>query len=150
MQHPDREVMERAIELAKESFEGGDYAVGAIIVLDGKIIAEATTTITREQDPTCHAEINAIRQASKILKSKKLIGCYLYTTYEPCPMCASAAIWARMQGIVYGANREDQTPQNPWRVAISAEEVIKNGTPTLELHPDFMREECKSLLSLER
>lgn len=76
MQHPDRATMERAIELAKESFKEGDYAVAALIILDGKIIAEATTTIAREQDATCHAEINAIRQASKVLKSKRLTNCH--------------------------------------------------------------------------
>lgn len=92
MTHPDSNVMQRAIQLAKESFASGDYAIAAIIILNSKILVEATTTITRDQDPTSHAEINAIRQAAKLLKSKKLSSCYLYTTYEPCPMCTSAAI----------------------------------------------------------
>ncbi len=80
---------------------------------------------------------------------QKLIDCYLYTTYEPCPMCSSAAIWAKMKGIIYGASREDRTDAYPWRVLIPAEEVIKQGTPILELYPEFMREECKKLLTLQ-
>ncbi len=150
MKYPDESIMRQAIELAKKSFVSGDYAVAAIIVLDSKILTEATTTITHTQDPTAHAEVNAIRQASQLLKSKKLENCYLYTTYEPCPMCTSAAIWARMKGIVYGASREDATLQNPWRVMISSKEVIKHGTPKLELYPKFMREECKKLLQLNK
>jgi tRNA(Arg) A34 adenosine deaminase TadA len=122
--------------------------VAAIIVKDDQIIAEAFTTVRKDQDPTAHAEINVIRDAAKKLGTK-LYDCYLYTTYEPCPMCASAAIWAKMKGIVYGASRDDQTEQHPWRVYIPAAEVIEHGTPLLELYPEFMREECKSLLTLK-
>lgn len=149
MTHPDATVMKRAIELAKASFNAGDYAVAAVIVKGDEIIAEAATTIKSEHDPTAHAEMNVIRKAAKVLGSKDLKECYLYTTYEPCPMCASAAVWARMQGIVYGASRLDQTENAPWRVMISAEEILEHGTPTLELHPEFMREECKKLLDLK-
>lgn len=146
MKHPNTALMKRAIKLAEKSFRSGDFAVAAIIVKEGKILSEASTTITHTQDPTAHAEINAIRQASQILKSKNLENCYLYTTYEPCPMCTSAAIWARMKGIVYGASRVDATKEHPWRVVIPAADVIKVGTPKLELYPEFMREECKKLL----
>lgn len=142
--------MREAIALARKNFEEGDYAVAALVVQDGKVLAQAGTTITKEQDATCHAEINVIRKASKLLGSKNLTGCYLYTTYEPCPMCTAASIWAKVHGIVYGASREDQTPQAPWRVNIPAAEVIKKGTPALELYPEFMREECKQLLNLRR
>lgn len=149
MNHPDEKIMRRAIDLAREKYIEGGHAVAAIIVRDDEIISEAYTTIERDQDPTCHAEMNAIRETAKKLHSKKLDNCYLYTTYEPCPMCASAAIWARMKGIIYGASREDQTEKHPWRVHIPASEVIKNGTPKLELFPEFMRDECKKLLTTE-
>jgi tRNA(Arg) A34 adenosine deaminase TadA len=148
MKHPNKDIMRRAIKLAIDKHKEGGHAVAAIIVKDDRIIAEAFTTINKNQDPTCHAEINAIRLAAKKLHSKKLEGCYLYTTYESCPMCTSAAIWARMKGIVYGASREDQTEKNPWRVMIPASEVIMRGIPKLELYPEFMREECKKLLNL--
>ena len=140
--------MERAINLAKSRYKEGGHAVAAIVVNDKGIVAEAFTTIQRDLDPTAHAEINAIREAAKILNSRSLEGCYLYTTYEPCPMCTSAAIWAKMQGIVYGANRDDQTKGYSRHVYIPAADVIKSGTPKLELYPDFMRKECKALLKL--
>lgn len=148
MNHPDKEVMERAIRLAKEKYQEGGHAVAAIIVKGNKIIAEAFTTINRDQDPTCHAEMNVIKIAANYLKSKKLEGCYLYTTFEPCPMCTSAAIWARVKGIVYGASMEDETEKCPQRIKIRCSEIIKKGTPKLELYPNFMREECKKLLIL--
>ncbi len=139
--------MSRAIALAKEKYKEGGHAVGAIIVKDDIIVAEAFTTIRRDNDPTAHAEINVIRAAAKKLGTK-LIDCYLYTTYEPCPMCTTAAIWARMSGIVYGASREDKTEGYPWRISIPAADVIAKGEPELELFPECMRNECKELLTL--
>lgn len=149
MLQPDNKIMERAIQLARDHYKQSGHAVAAIIVKGDDIIAEATTTITKQQDPTCHAEINAIRAAVHKLHSKVLFGCYLYTTYEPCPMCTSAAIWAKMSGIVYGASREDRTEHYSWRVMIPAKEVIDRGEPKLELYPEFMRDDCKPLLLLK-
>jgi len=150
MIHPNKEIMQRAIALAKEKHKEGGHAVAAIIVKGDEIIAEAFTSVRRDIDPTAHAEINAIRAAAKRL-GNKLIDCYLYTTYEPCPMCASAAVWAKMKGIVYGASRHDETEEHPWgRVNIPAAEVLDRGSVKLELIEEFMREECRELLSLKR
>ena len=140
--------MELAIKLAKESHSQGDHAVAAVIVKNGEIIATGTTSVISDVDPTAHAEVNAIRAAAKVTGSRYLENCYLYSTYEPCPMCTSAAIWARMKGIVFGASREDETQEHKWRVAIPAAEVIEHSTPKLELYPHLMREECKKLLNL--
>lgn len=148
MDIPSSTVMKRAIDIARQNYKIGGHAVAAIIVKDNTIVAEAFTTIRRDQDPTAHAEMNAIRQATIALNNRYLAGCYLYTTYEPCPMCTSAAIWAKMSGIVYGASRLDETPQAHWRVQIPAREVVARGTPSLELHEDFMRSECRELLYL--
>lgn len=103
--------MRRAINLAISTPKEGGDAVASIIVKDNEVVAEALTTINR--DPTCHAEINAIRIAADKLNSNKLEDCYLYSTFEPCPMCTSAAIWARMKGIVFGASMEDETDRYP-------------------------------------
>lgn len=148
MQHPNSYVMTKAIQLARDKHKEGGHAVAAIIVHEDEIISEAFTTVRRDNDPTAHAEMNAIRAAAKRL-GKKFHGCYLYTTYEPCPMCTSAAVWAQMRGIVYGASRDDQTTEHPQRIDIPASEIINNGTPKLELMPEFMRKECKELLSLK-
>ncbi|MPM98901.1 tRNA-specific adenosine deaminase [bioreactor metagenome] len=84
------------------------------------------------------------------MKSKRLDDCYLYTTFEPCPMCTSAVIWAKMKGIVFGANMNDETEQCPQRIKIRCFNIIKKGTPKLELYSNFMRKECKELLKLCR
>ena len=142
MEHPNKEIMQRAIDLAKEKYAD----VASVIVKNGEVIAEAITTINQENDPVCHAEINAIKIAAQKLKSKKLEDCYLYSTYEPCPMCASAAIWARMKGIIYGAEMSDETEKCPQRIKIKCSEIIEKGNPKLKLYASFMREECKKLL----
>ncbi len=101
-------LMARAIELALENVkkqEGGPFA--AIIVKDGEIVGIGTNQVTTLNDPTAHAEINAIRDACKKLKTHNLDKCEIYTTCEPCPMCLGAIYWARLRKIYYAATRED-------------------------------------------
>jgi guanine deaminase len=87
------------------SNEGGPF--GALIIKDNKIIASAHNQVLLNKDPTAHAEINAIRLASKALNTYDLSGCVLYTTCMPCPMCLGAIMWARIQNVYYGATQED-------------------------------------------
>jgi len=97
--------MERAIALAKTAGDLGEVPVGAIIVdRQGKIVAEAANRKVREQDATAHAEILAIRTATKTLQTPYLTDCTLYVTLEPCPMCAGAIIHSRLNLLVYGAD----------------------------------------------
>lgn len=84
---------------------GGPF--GAVIVKDDKILAKAHNQVLLTNDPTMHAEIAAIRKASKILNNYDLSGCSIYTTGEPCPMCLSAILWANIDKIYYGCNVED-------------------------------------------
>ncbi len=84
---------------------GGPF--GAIIVKNNEIIARAHNTVIKTNDPTAHAEINAIRKASKKIKNFNLSNCEIYTTCEPCPMCLSAIFWARIDKIYYLYSRED-------------------------------------------
>ena len=85
--------------------EGGPF--GAVIIKDGEVISSAHNTVLKDKDATCHAEVNAIRLASKKLGTHDLSGCTLYTTSEPCPMCLSAVIWSNIKTIYYGSNRKD-------------------------------------------
>jgi len=85
--------------------EGGPF--GAVIVREGKIISRTHNKVLKTNDPTAHAEINAIREASKILNTFNLSDCTLYTTCEPCPMCLGAIFWARIPKVYYGATKED-------------------------------------------
>jgi tRNA(Arg) A34 adenosine deaminase TadA len=148
MNHPNKEFMQQAIALAKESFELHGHAVAAVIVKDGNVIAQGVTTVITDKDSTAHAEINAIRQASEKLDDRYLQDCYLYTTFEPCPMCASAAIWAKMKGIIYGAGMNDASAQEHQRIKIASSDILSKGDPQLELHQEFMHEECVALLHL--
>jgi len=84
---------------------GGPF--GAVIVRKGKIIAKAHNTVLKTNDPTAHAEINAIRKASKKLKRFDLSDCEIYSNCEPCPMCLAAINWARIKKLYYGCTRQD-------------------------------------------
>ena len=100
-----RQWMSLALELAKQAGEAGEVPVGAIIVdAAGKAIATACNRKERDNDPTAHAEIIAIRAAGKILQNWHLNDCTLYVTLEPCPMCAGAIVQARISLLVYGAD----------------------------------------------
>lgn len=103
----DREFMRKAIRLADESVRRGGGPFGAVIVKDGTIIAGSANSVTIDQDPTAHAEVNTIREACRRLGTFDLTGCTIYTSCEPCPMCLGAIYWARISRIFYGNNRED-------------------------------------------
>ena len=99
--------MSRAIELSIESVNNGTGPFGAVIVKNEKIIAEGSNKVTSTNDPTAHGEIVAIREACKQLNNFSLIGCELYSSCEPCPLCLSAIYWARIDKIYYANTRED-------------------------------------------
>jgi len=85
--------------------EGGPF--GAVILKDGKLIAKAHNRVLQSNDPTAHAEVNAIREASQKLGRFNLSDCILYTTCMPCPMCLGAIMWARIGTVYYGATEQD-------------------------------------------
>jgi guanine deaminase len=99
--------LRRAVEIAGKGIDNGGGPFGAVITLDGKIIAEAGNRVVLNNDPTAHAEVLAIRAASSFLKSHDLSKCVLYTSCEPCPMCLGAIYWAGIKKVVYGCDRVD-------------------------------------------
>ena len=103
----DKQFMREAIRLANESVERGGGPCGAIIVKDGEIIAGTSNSVTIDNDPTAHAEVNTIREACRKLRTFDLSGCTIYTSCEPCPMCLGAIYWARIGKIFYGNTRKD-------------------------------------------
>jgi len=105
---PNPEFLRRAIALATENVvngRGGPF--GAVIVRNGRIVGEGANSVTATNDATAHAEIVAIRAACKAIGSFRLAGCQLYTSCEPCPMCLSAAYWARLDAIFFGCCAAD-------------------------------------------
>ncbi|MFT4710469.1 MAG: guanine deaminase [Planctomycetota bacterium] len=99
--------MARAIELARASVAKGGGPFGAVIVKDGKVIAEASNRVVLDSDPTAHAEVGAIRAAAASLGTHVLEGCEVYSSCEPCPMCLGALFWSRVDRIYFGATRVD-------------------------------------------
>ena len=100
--------MRRAIALAQENVaKNGGGPFGAVVVRDGRIIGEGTNQVTGSHDPTAHAEVVAIRAACAELGDFSLVGCEIYASCEPCPMCLSAIYWARIDHIYYGSSKTD-------------------------------------------
>ena len=103
----DKEFMREAIRLSMNSVQNGGGPFGAVIVKDGKIVAGSSNSVTLDNDPTAHAEVNCIRKACKALGTFDLSGCDIYTSCEPCPMCLGAIYWAHLDKIYYANDRKD-------------------------------------------
>src|SRR5512136_2942722 len=104
---PDEQLMQLAIEKAKEGIRDGQTPFAACIVKDSEVVSCAHNAVWKRVDATAHAEVNAIRLACKKLNSIDLNDCVMYSTTEPCPMCFSACHWARISKIVYGTSIGD-------------------------------------------
>lgn len=102
-----RDFMKRAIELSENSVKNGGGPFGAVIARDGEIVAEGSNCVTLHNDPTAHAEVSAIRNATQKLGTFDLSGCEIYTSCEPCPMCLGAIYWAHIDKIYYANDRKD-------------------------------------------
>lgn len=99
--------MSKAIQLSIESVKSGGGPFGAVIVKDGEIIAANSNSVTSDNDPTAHAEVNAIRTAAKKLGTFDLSGCEIYSSCEPCPMCLGAIYWAKIDKLYFANTKND-------------------------------------------
>lgn len=105
---PSSELMQIAIDEAYQGIQAGDGGpFGSVIVKDGEIVGRGHNRVLANNDPTCHGEMEAIRDACRNLGTHDLTGCELYTTAEPCPMCLGAVLWSNMDAVFYGCTRED-------------------------------------------
>ena len=105
-----RAFMDRAEAMRRLAARAGDQSYGAIIVMDGRIVGQAPSRVVVNGDPTAHAEMEAIRDASRRLKSADLAGAVMYSTSPPCAMCETAAYWANVGGLVHGASVQNAGP----------------------------------------
>ena len=114
MENPfsDEYFMKKALQEAELAFEKGEIPVGAVIVVDNKIIARTHNLTELLNDVTAHAEMQAITSAANFLGGKYLTGCTLYVTLEPCQMCAGALYWSQISKIVFGASDENRGFEN--------------------------------------
>lgn len=102
------EFMREALTEAYTGIRAGDGGpFGSVIVKDGQIVGRGHNRVLLQRDPTCHGEMEAIRDACKTLGTHDLTGCDLYTTAEPCPMCLGGILWANIARVFYGCNRSD-------------------------------------------
>lgn len=137
--------MQTAIDEARHGMDhnhGGPF--GAVIVKEGEIISRAHNDVLRTNDPTAHAEILAIRQASEILDRFDLSDCEMYTTSEPCPMCLAAIYWARIKTIYFGSDKEDVA-----RIGFDDSrfyEIMKKGNGSELNRINVDKEKCLELL----
>ena len=140
--------MKEAIEEAYtgiESGHGGPF--GSVVVKDGEIVGRGHNRVIDKKDPTCHGEMEAIRNACKNLGTHDLSGCELYTTAEPCPMCLGAILWANITTVYYGCNRTD-TDSIGFRDDIFYE-YLNGNTDLLEMH-ECSHDECLTLFETYR
>lgn len=100
---PHESLMRLALEEAEAAFREGEVPVGAVVAKDGRPVARAHNLREQTGDPTAHAELLAIREAARVLGARRLTGCTLYVTLEPCPMCAGAILNARVSRVYFGA-----------------------------------------------
>ena len=144
MTSQDALFLARAIELATENVANDGGPFGALIVRNGRVLAEGQNRVTATLDPTAHAEVVAIRAACQVAKSFSLEGATLYTSCEPCPLCLSAALWARVDRVVFAADRDDAAaggfddrefyelfarPRETWNVSIEALRLDNSSEP---------------------
>lgn len=136
---------EEFMRLALEEAKKGDAPYGAVIVKDNQVVALAHNTVKRDSDPSAHAEINVIRNLTAQLQNPSLEGYTIYTTGEPCPMCATACVWTGISEIIYGASIEDLVSVNQSQINISCEEIIAKSFKKIKVQRGVLREECLKL-----
>ncbi|WP_414566783.1 MULTISPECIES: nucleoside deaminase [unclassified Anabaena] len=135
------------MHLALEAAKKGDAPYGAVIVKNNEVVAVAHNTVKQDCDPSAHAEINVIRSLTAKLKSPSLEGHSIYTTGEPCPMCATACVWTGISEIVYGASIQDLVSVNQSQIDISCEEVIAKSFRNIKVTKGILKDECLALFN---
>lgn len=138
----DERMMRLALEEAEACLDSGDVPVGAVISRDGELLVSAGNARERLQDPTAHAEVLVLREASDISDSWRLDGCTLYVTLEPCAMCAGATVLARVDRVVFGA----RDPKAGFAGSLGNLLQDERLNHRVELTAGLLEEECGELL----
>lgn len=137
--------MRRCIELARQAIQTGDAAVGSLIVDGDELVAEGVEAVRARPDATAHAEIEALRAAFVRRRSRDLTGCTLYTSVEPCIMCAYAIRLARISVVISGARGGDADQAISGHIILTDETVAPNRPPPVVIR-DILAEECQNVL----
>ncbi|HEX3785749.1 MAG TPA: nucleoside deaminase [Pseudonocardiaceae bacterium] len=140
----EQDWLRTAVDLAADNVTSGGGPFGALVVRGGEIIATGVNRVTPDLDPTAHAEVVAIRQACREIGDFRLTGCVLVSSCEPCPLCLSAALWARLDRVIYAADRDDaaaagfddrafyelfEQPRSSWPLTVRHLTAVNGTTP---------------------
>ena len=143
------ELMKRAIEVCKKGIAAGESPFAAVIATsDDQVVFAAHNAVRSSCDPTAHAEVNAIRGACTKLGKIDLAGHVIVSTCEPCPMCAAAIHWARLNAVVYGASIADAEDARFNELPVSTETLYRQGESPVRVHTGVLRDECRQLFDL--
>jgi len=142
----DKDFLQQAIELSKESIKQGGFPVGAVVVKNGVVVSQGLSNGKNNKDATSHAEIEAIRNASQKLNTRDLFDCELYSSMEPCLMCFSASYWAKIKKIVYAVGKDKLSKQH-YEGLHSLEEInLKNNRQIEIVHVKELESEGLSII----
>lgn len=139
----------KAIVLANEAADGGNYPIGAVVCDSEGVIASASSTLVHDCDPSAHPEMVAVRRACETRQCRYLPGAFLVSTLEPCPMCTSVAIWARMEGIAFSTSQDDVRAIAPRlagtkftfrQIGLRCADVARVGDPPLAVLEGYERQ----------
>jgi tRNA(adenine34) deaminase len=139
------EMMQIAWQEAKISRQEGNKGYGAVVAWGNRVLSQAHDTAVTAKDPSFHAELQAIRQAVQVLGDPNLSGAVLFSTCEPCPMCASLAVWANLTTIVYGISIEETARLGKARIMVSSREIVEKSPVIVEIIGDVLKEKCRLL-----
>ena len=143
------ELMQHAIAAAKDGIQRGESPFGAAIAsVSGQIVLTAHNTVRESCDATAHAEVNAIRGACRTLGRIDLGGHIIATTCEPCPMCAAAIHWAKLDAVVFGATIADAKAAGFSELALPAQSLYESGPSQVRVHSGVLADQCRALFSL--
>ncbi|MBD2742601.1 nucleoside deaminase [Coleofasciculus sp. FACHB-1120] len=135
------------MKLALEEARIGDAPYGAVIVKDNQVIIKAHNTVKTDNDPTAHAELNAIRRLTTRIKNSSLEGYTLYTNCEPCPMCTTVCVWAGISEIFFGASIQDLIEAGVSQINLPSEEIIAKGFKEIKVTKGLLKEESLQLFN---
>ncbi len=138
-------MMQRAIGEARLSRQEGNEGYGAVVALGDRILAQGHDTAVSERDPSLHAEMNAIRAAIRATGDPNLCGAVLFSTCEPCPMCAALAVWANLTTLVFGASIAETAARGKARILVPVAEITARSPSMIEIVPGILAAECFAL-----
>jgi tRNA(adenine34) deaminase len=134
--------MQLALEQARKAYSLGEVPIGAVLVIDGKVVAQAYNQVETFKDATAHAELLCLQMASRVIGNWRLIGSTLYSTLEPCSMCAGAAILSRIDTVVWGAPDLRHGANGSWIDLLGKEHAIH----TLQVRRGVLEKECSEVI----